>query len=148
MGVKYRYDLSLSEPWKTVKPWFDIHPEGMAALLEKVTERDESVVLERLPRVFESPAVQAGVQFLMLGQLVKLEQQTLVAIAAPLADGVFQPSRVRGFPDGAFLAARQRGLLHQILNYINIHFLCFVCLNKKQKGGKNSALPPLKLHKL
>ena len=48
MGVKYRYDLSLSEPWKTVKPWFDIHPEGMEALLEKVTERDDSVVFETL----------------------------------------------------------------------------------------------------
>lgn len=48
MGVKYRYDLSLSEPWKTVKPWFDIHPEGMEALLGKVTERDDSVVFETL----------------------------------------------------------------------------------------------------
>ena len=48
MGVKYRYDLSLSEPWKTVKPWFDIHPEGMEDLLEKVTERDDSVVFETL----------------------------------------------------------------------------------------------------
>lgn len=48
MGVKYRYDLSISEPWKTVKPWFDIHPEGMAALLDKVTERDESIVFETL----------------------------------------------------------------------------------------------------
>ena len=48
MGVKYRYDISLSEPWKTVKPWFDIHPEGMEALLEKVTERDDSVVFETL----------------------------------------------------------------------------------------------------
>lgn len=48
MGVKYRYDIGLSEPWKTVKPWFDIHPEGMAALLEKVTDRDDSVVFETL----------------------------------------------------------------------------------------------------
>lgn len=48
MGVKYRYNLSLSEPWKTVKPWFDIHPEGMDSLLEKVTDRDDSVVFETL----------------------------------------------------------------------------------------------------
>lgn len=48
MGVKYRYNLGLSEPWKTVKPWFDIHPEGMEALLEKVTDRDDSVVFETL----------------------------------------------------------------------------------------------------
>lgn len=48
MGVKYRYCLSLSESWKTVKPWFDIHPEGIEVLLEKVTERDESVVFETL----------------------------------------------------------------------------------------------------
>ena len=48
MGVKYRYNLGLSEPWKTVKPWFDIHPEGMDALLEKVTDRDDSVVFETL----------------------------------------------------------------------------------------------------
>lgn len=48
MGFKYRYNLGLSEPWKTVKPWFDIHPEGVEALLEKVAERDDSVVFETL----------------------------------------------------------------------------------------------------
>lgn len=48
MGVRYRYDLSLFEPWKTVKPWFDIHPEGVEVLLEKVPERDDSVVFETL----------------------------------------------------------------------------------------------------
>lgn len=48
MGVKYRYELRLSEPWKTVKPWFDIHPEGVEVLLENVTERDDSVVFETL----------------------------------------------------------------------------------------------------
>lgn len=48
MGMKYRYNLGLSEPWKIVKPWFDIHPEGMDALLEKVTDRDDSVVFETL----------------------------------------------------------------------------------------------------
>lgn len=48
MGVKYRYSLSLSEPWNTVKPWFDIHPEGMDTLLGKVTDRDDSVIFETL----------------------------------------------------------------------------------------------------
>lgn len=48
MGVKYRYDLSLSEAWKTVKPWFDVHPEGVDKILAYVTERDESLVFETL----------------------------------------------------------------------------------------------------
>lgn len=48
MGVKYRYELSLSEPWKTVKPWFDVHPEGIEVLLEKVSGREESLVFETL----------------------------------------------------------------------------------------------------
>jgi hypothetical protein len=48
MGVKYRYDLSLSEPWSVVSPWFSVHPEGIDKLLEHVTERDGSVVFETL----------------------------------------------------------------------------------------------------
>ena len=48
MGVKYRYDLSLSEPWSVVSPWFAVHPEGVDKLLEKVTDRDDSVVFETL----------------------------------------------------------------------------------------------------
>lgn len=48
MGVKYRYALSLSEAWKTVKPWFDVHPEGVDKLLAHVTECDESLVFETL----------------------------------------------------------------------------------------------------
>lgn len=48
MGVKYRYDLSLSEPWSVVSPWFAVHPEGVDKLLEHVTERDGSVVFETL----------------------------------------------------------------------------------------------------
>lgn len=48
MGVKYRYNLSLSEQWKSVKSWFNIHPEGVDKLLEHITERDDSVVFETL----------------------------------------------------------------------------------------------------
>lgn len=48
MGVKYRYDLSLSEPWKTVAPWFEVNPQGLEVLLQHVTERDEAVVFETL----------------------------------------------------------------------------------------------------
>lgn len=48
MGVKYRYDLSLSEPWKTVKPWFEVNPQGIEVLLQHVTERDDAVVFETL----------------------------------------------------------------------------------------------------
>lgn len=48
MGVKYRYDISLSEPWKTVKPWFEVNPQGIEVLLQHVTERDEAVNFETL----------------------------------------------------------------------------------------------------
>lgn len=48
MGVKYRYDLKLSERWNTVKPWFSVHPEGIGTLLRAVTERDGSIVFETL----------------------------------------------------------------------------------------------------
>lgn len=48
MGVKYRYSLSLSEPWSVVSPWFAVHPEGVDRLLEHVSERDGSVVFETL----------------------------------------------------------------------------------------------------
>lgn len=48
MGVKYRYSLSLSEPWSVVSSWFAVHPEGVDRLLEHVSERDGSVVFETL----------------------------------------------------------------------------------------------------
>lgn len=48
MGVKYNYNLSLSELWKTVKPWFEVNPQGLEVLLQHVTERDEAVNFETL----------------------------------------------------------------------------------------------------
>lgn len=48
MGVKYRYSISLSEPWSVVSHWFAVHPEGVDRLLEHVTDRDDSVIFETL----------------------------------------------------------------------------------------------------
>lgn len=48
MGVKYNFQLRLSQPWREVEAVFSCNPDAFCGLMAKITERDPSVQLETM----------------------------------------------------------------------------------------------------
>ena len=48
MGVKYNFQLRLSQPWKEVEAVFACNPDAFGRLMARVPERDQSVQLETM----------------------------------------------------------------------------------------------------